>query len=158
MSEAPSPMCSSTFGPAFSTTIERAPSSERIKRDSSTHLASTVGTGGGPAFVRMRFVAIFLPPGGAQGKPDTTSPAGFPKRVRSISPMSRTIDGLDSPVLDSPVLDSPHAPNVKDEVEAEASDSPIDEVIAALGRHVEALKEHTAVLEDLIVTLKQARN
>jgi len=46
-------MCSSTFGPAFSTTIERAPSSERIKRDSSTHLASTVGTGGGPAFVRV---------------------------------------------------------------------------------------------------------
>jgi len=51
----------------------------------------------------MRFVAIFLPPSGAQGKPNTTSPAGFPKRVRSISPMSRTIDGLDSPVLDSPV-------------------------------------------------------
>lgn len=63
----------------------------------------------------MRFVAIFLPPSGAQGKPNTTSPAGFPKRVRSISPMSRTIDGLDSPVLDSPVLDSPVSPLISDD-------------------------------------------
>ncbi|CAD0017504.1 unnamed protein product [Aureobasidium pullulans] len=148
------------------------------------------------------------PPGGAQRKPDTTTSAGSPKRVRSISPMSKTTDGLDSLVLGSPVSplisdttpifskirflplppaavtqasnptghdrpmeNSPsphhrdvevtsaqHASNIMDEVEAEASDSPTEELLRALDRHAEALKEHTAALRELIATVRQTRN
>lgn len=41
-------------------------------------------------------------PGGAHGRPDTTSPSGSLKRFGSISPMGKTIDGLGSPV--SPLI------------------------------------------------------
>ncbi|THY03812.1 hypothetical protein D6D02_08078 [Aureobasidium pullulans] len=218
ISEVPIPLCSSASGPFdFSITVEHAPSDVPIKRGSPTPIATTVTSG--PASVRkmdvrrspvpwMRFVAIPPPPGGTHGQPTTTSTAGSPKRVRSISPMGKASDALDSLVLGSPVSplisdttpvftkirflplppaavaqasnptghDRPmenslfphdlddqvastqHAPNIKDEVEAEAGDSLIDEAIAALERHVVALKEHTAILEDLIVTLKQTRD
>ncbi|THY15495.1 hypothetical protein D6D01_07887 [Aureobasidium pullulans] len=120
-------------------------------------------------------------------------------RVRSISPMSKTIDVLGSPVSplisdttplftkirflplppaavaqtanatghdrlmenspsphdqDNEVAPAQHAPNIEDEVEAEAGDSPIDET---LDRHAEALKEHTAALGELITTMRQSR-
>ncbi|TIA64724.1 hypothetical protein D6C76_09559 [Aureobasidium pullulans] len=212
ISEVPIPLCSSASGPFDSSiTVEHAPSDVPIKRGSPTPIATTVTSG--PASVRkmdvrrspvpwMRFVAIPPPPGGTYGQPTTTSTAGSPKRVRSISPMGKASDGLDSLVLGSPVSplisdttpvftkirflplppaavaqpsrpmeNSPsphrqdgevtsaqHASNIEDEVEAEAGDSLIDGVIAALYRHVEALKEHTSVLEDLIVTLKHTRN
>ncbi|THW82796.1 hypothetical protein D6D15_09999 [Aureobasidium pullulans] len=214
----PIPLCSSASGPFdFSITVEHAPFDVPITRRSPTPIATTVASG--PASVRkmdvrrspvpwMRFVAIPPPPGGTYGQPTTTSTAGSPKRVRSISPMGKASDALDSLVLGSPVSplisdttpvftkirflplppaaesqpsnptghdrpmeNSPsphhqdgevtsaqHACNIMDEVEAEAGDSLIDEVIAALYRHVEALKEHTSVLEDLIVTFKQTRN
>jgi len=45
-----------------------------------------------------------------------------------------------------------------DEVEAEASDSPTEELLRALDRHAEALKEHTAALRELIATVRQTRN
>ncbi|THZ68689.1 hypothetical protein D6C85_07316 [Aureobasidium pullulans] len=216
--EAPIPLCSGASGPFdFSMTVEHAPFDVPIKRGSPTPIATTVASS--PASVRkmdvrrspvplMRFVAIPPPPSGTYGKSAPSSPAGTPKRVRSISPMSPTTDGLDSLVLGSPVSplisdttpvftkirflplppaavaqpsnhtghdrpmeNSPsphhqdcevtsaqHTSNIEDEVEAEAGDSLIDGVIAALYRHVEALKEHTSVLEDLIVTLKQTRN
>ncbi|THV97234.1 hypothetical protein D6D20_09538 [Aureobasidium pullulans] len=234
---APIPLCSGASGPFdFSMTVEHAPFDVPIKRGSPTPIATTVASS--PASVRvsdrnaslfsstsahrmyqkmdvrrspvpwMRFVAIPPPPSGTYGKSAPSSPAGTPKRVRSISPMSPTTDGLDSLVLGSPVSplisdttpvftkirflplppaavaqpsnhtghdrpmeNSPsphhqdcevtsaqHTSNIEDEVEAEAGDSLIDGVIAALYRHVEALKEHTSVLEDLIVTLKQTRN
>lgn len=43
-----------------------------------------------------------LPPSGAHGRPYTSSPAGSLKRFGSNLPMSKTIDGLGSPV--SPLI------------------------------------------------------
>ncbi|THX01591.1 hypothetical protein D6D13_08798 [Aureobasidium pullulans] len=149
--EVPIPLCSGASGPFdFSITVEHAPFDVPIKRGSPTLNATTVASG--PTFVRkmdvrrspvpwMRFVAIPV----AQ----PSNPTGHDKPMEN-SPSPHHQDGE--------VTSAQHASNIEDEVEAEAGDSLIDEVIAALYRHVEALKEHTSVLEDLIVTLKQTRN
>ncbi|THZ22928.1 hypothetical protein D6C91_03830 [Aureobasidium pullulans] len=116
-------------------TLEHTPSGEPTKQGPSTPIAATVASG--PAFVRPH-----------QSISDTT-PVFTKIRFLPLPPAAHQ---------DGEVTSAQHAPNIKDEVEAEAGDSPPGELLRALDRHTEAIKEHTAALRELSATMRQARN
>ncbi|THV71704.1 hypothetical protein D6D28_04246 [Aureobasidium pullulans] len=88
------------------------------------------------------------------------TPSGEPTKQGTSTPIAATVASGPAFVRhqDGEVTSAQHAPNIKDEVEAEAGDSPPGELLRALDRHTEAIKEHTAALRELIATMRQARN